>query len=186
MAENVNLSLRLTGSGSHIGAASGSTPTEAWRLGLGDWGDLLRRFIYGTSDTPSAEGYGYINQFYVGKRTLNAATTENLDLNAASGGLTNRLAQAIQFIKIKLLLVAVASPDGTKKIRIGPQGVANAWQGPFGGVAAANYLEVPDWGILVNNKWAGHAVTPGTGDLLPVNNPGGSAVDYLILIGGVQ
>ena len=133
-----------------------------------------------------------------GKTTLTAAITkvlaesgtgtsftsfDNIDLSGVlADGVGNT---GLVFAKIKLAVVALYSPDGTIALRVGPQGVANPWQGPYGGSGATVYKTVKYWDVIDYDPVTGTTVTAGTGDILGIYNPGGVAVDYQILLAGV-
>lgn len=125
-------------------------------------------------------GSGYANQWYLARRTLAATTYDLLDL---AGGLTQYDGSTITFTKIKRVLIALVSPDGTAKLRIGPQGQSNPFTGPWGGTGATVYREVIHKDDMTH-PYAGWTVTAGTGDILPIYNPTGSSIVYAIWIIG--
>lgn len=124
---------------------------------------------------------GQANKWHRSTRTIAAGA--NLDLDLA-GGLTDSRGNTLTFTRIVGVIVAVVSPDGTKAVRVGPNGVTNAWQGPFGGVGAGNYLTTKYWLPLIDYSTGGFSVTAGTGDILRISNPGGSAVDIVVWVIG--
>ncbi len=143
------------------------------------WGDVALpniswNFEYGT-------GNQQIDKWYLDTRTLAATTYDDLDL---AGGVTDFQGNAITFTKIKRAFLAVLDPDGTKKVRFGPQGRTNAAQLWFGGTAAAVYEEVV-WYTDRIDTYTGWTVTAGTGDILSVYNPTGSSLSYTIWLMGV-
>ena len=142
--------------------------------GVNDFPSLSIDYTDGTSSNQA-------KTYFVDQRTLAGTTNDDLDL---AGSLTDPFGTTITFTVIKEIIIAIVSPNGTKKLRVGPQGVANAWQGPFGGVAAANYLEFFHHWKMPSEPYTGYAVTAGTGDILRINNPTGSSIDYAILIVG--
>lgn len=127
-------------------------------------------------------GNNQINKLYYAKRTLATVTTDSLDL---AGGLSDFQGSTITFTKIKLCAVAIASPNGTKKLYIGPQGVANSMTANWGGTGATVYREFMYFDIAIYDPINGYTVTAGTGDLLNIYNPTGSSIDYHIVIAGV-
>lgn len=149
---------------------------------------LRRKFGAGSIPTldlpPLAYGTtsGKANWMYFATRTVATVTADNLDL---SGSLTDGLGNTITATRLKLLVVAVASPDGTKTIRVGPRGVANANQLNHGGVAASNYIDVTDWAVLVNEPVAGLTVVNASSDVVGLYNPSAGSVTYSILMAGV-
>jgi hypothetical protein len=80
-------------------------------------------------------------------------------------------------------IIVKAAEGNTGNLRVGA-GVTNAFQGWFG--AAAVGCLVPPGGILVlmDPGATGQAVTSGTGDLLRVENLGGSSNSYDIIVAG--
>lgn len=172
MATNLTVEERMVGGGRLVDTATGLQqaavfgqgvfPSRTWRLG------------YGT-------GSGQGNQWYLARRTVNATTADNLDL---AGVLTN-LTGTITFSHIKRLLLRIVSPDGTKKLQVGPRNQANAWQGPWGGTGATVYEEVVEE-LDKKNQFGGWAVTAGSADVLGIYNPGATAVTYAIWIIGRQ
>jgi len=111
-----------------------------------------------------------------------AGTADNLDL---AGSLTNPFGETITFTHLRVIILAIDAPDGNKSLHFGPRGQANAWQGPFAGVSATDYIIVSDSLFIVNlsgtNGWP---VTAGTADILGIYNPGLSAVTYRIWLLG--
>ncbi len=126
-------------------------------------------------------GSGQANWVYYASRTVSATTADNLDL---SGSLTDGLGNTISATKLKLLVVAVSAPDGTKTIRVGPRGVANTFQGPWGGTGATVYTDVTRWGVWYEPT-AGWTITNSTADILGLFNPSAGSVTYSILMAGV-
>lgn len=127
-------------------------------------------------------GASQANRWYRSQQTLAAGA--NLDLDLA-GGITDPFGATVTFTAVKWIILAVVSPDGAKSLRIGPQGLANAFQGPHGGVAAGNYVTVKYFQKFLDYSAGGWAVTAGTGDILRINNPGAVSVTFSIWIGGL-
>lgn len=125
---------------------------------------------------------GQANQWYAAQRTVAATTADNLDL---SGVLVNPVSGTVTLTAVKRVLVQIVSPNGTKSLRVGPQNVSNAWQGPWGGTGATVYETVYE-SFDIKNQFGGWAVTAGTGDILGIYNPSLTSVTYFIWIIGVQ
>lgn len=176
-------SFRLSGSGRLNPNADGSAASDSFSIGAGVWDKIEALFATGTADTLLAGGYGQVNQWFLDERTIIAGGTDNLDL---SGTLVNNIGQTCTFTKIKFLLICIDTPDGVKELRIGPQAVANAFQGPFGGIVASSYKRVHTWDVVINHPYAGYAVGAGATDVLGISNPGAGPVTYRVLIFGVQ
>ncbi len=125
-------------------------------------------------------GTNQANALYVASRTVSATTADNLNLSSlALAGTT------FSFTRIKYVLIALSGPDGTKSLRVGPQGVSNAAQLWAGGTAAGNYETV-----ITDREWkhpyAGWTVTASTADILGIYNPGASSVTYGVVIAGLD
>lgn len=128
-------------------------------------------------------GPNQANRFYCLNRTLVTVTYDLLDL---SGSLVDAFGNTISLTALKLAIVAIDAPDGTKKVYAGPQNQTHAVKGPWGSATDANcYREVTNWDAVVNEPVAGYAVVGGATDVFPVYNPTGSSVDYWILLVGV-
>lgn len=138
---------------------------------------------YGTADTLDA-GALRVNDWYAAEHTISAGATLSLDLNGNST-YKNPFGVTLAFTKIKFVLVSVQDPDGVKYVKVGPQNEANAAQLWFGGVGAHAYDAVY-WHTAKGGPIAGWAITAGTGDILPIINPGGSSVTVVVFIAGVK
>lgn len=154
-----------------------STPADRIQIGSGNFDSIVASIA-----KSSGTGSGQANEMWHDERTLTTTSTDSLDL---AGGLTNGLGVTVTFTKIKLAIIAIDAPDGTKKLRVGPNNTANAWQGWFGGVGANVYEEVLDWVVHLDFR-TGWTVTAGTGDLLIINNPSAGSVTYRILLVGTK
>ena len=169
--------LTLSGTGSYTGAANaaGGSPGGSINLGSGSWAAMIDTLTFGT-------GNNQVNQVYIAQRTVAAGSDDNLDL---SGSLKSPVGDTIAFTKIKLCVISIVSPDGTKSLRVGPNGVSNAFQGPWGAVTANVYNTITNFDCIVNEPIAGYTVTDGTGDILPIHNPGAGSVTYNVIILGL-
>lgn len=177
MASALSVNLTLSGSASLTGSTGLVKPSVSVPLGGASaaWAAMAASLGFGTLS-------GLCNNLICQQRSVGAGLNDNLDL---AGALTNDLGEAFVLTKVKLLLVSIAAPDGTKKLRVGPQGITNAVQLNFGGVTAACYKEITNFDLLVYEPVAGYTVTAGTADLLGINNPGAGSVTYNILIAGL-
>jgi hypothetical protein len=130
---------------------------------------------------------GKADVIFQDRRTLNASTSETLDL--AGGSLTGPLGDALTFVKIKAIIVSTVPPTGgalnTNDVVLGGIG-SNAFVGPFG--ATTHTIAVPPGSVTtLTNPGAGWTVTAATGDLLKVLNGGsGTTVTYDIVIVGTS
>lgn len=144
--------------------------------GSGNFDDIESEFTFGTGSPSQA------NMLWHDQRTVAATTSDDLDL---AGSLTNAFGETITFTAVKLIIVSIDSPDGTKSLRVGPQNGTNPWQGPFGGTTAAIYLTVYEWLALCNSFSGYGTITAGSADTLRIYNPGAGSVTYNIVILGV-
>lgn len=154
--------------GSRFGALTKS-------YGIGTVPALSTTLTFGT-------GSGQANKLYYAVRTLAGTTMDTLDL---AGSLTDGVGNTLTFTYVKLAIIAIESPNGTKALRVGPQNEANAFVGSWGASAATTYKTVKYHDIVEYEPVTGLAVTAGTGDIFPVYNPTGSSITYHILIAGV-
>lgn len=165
----------LTGAGTLTPATAPSleSPVSALNIGDGEWDEAL------SVTFADGNGSGQAETWYSGERIVAATTADNLDL---SGVLSNVFGVSIAAVKVKWIILAIVTPDGTKTIRIGPRNQANAWQGPWGGTGATVYQDVTHWQPFFEpvNGWS---VTAGTGDILGIYNPSAVSVTYRIWIG---
>lgn len=174
MANTLTATLQVTGQGLLEKDTDMSAPADPFSIGSNGFDEIKTELTDGT-------GSGQANSMWLDERTINASSNDDLDL---AGGLTNVYGETITFTAIKVLLIAIDSPDGTKSVRLGPANVSNGWQGPWGGTGATVYETIHDWSVK-SNKYGGWSVTAGTGDILRITNPSGSAsVTYRILLIG--
>lgn len=138
--------------------------------------DLVEKIEYAFDDGTGADQAQVI---FSDTRTLAGSTNESLDL---AGGLSHELGGSITFTAAKVLIVKAADGN-TGNLRVGA-GVTNAFQGWFG--ASAIGCLVPPGGmlVLVDPGATAEAVTAATGDLLRIENLGGSSNSYDIYIAG--
>lgn len=130
---------------------------------------------------PDGTTAGKADRIYVGERTINASSNDDLDLAA---GLTDVFGAAITFAKVKAI-VLVADDANTNDLLLKP-GATNAFTGPFG--AGTHTVQVgPGGAIVLAAPKAGWTVTADTGDTLRVTNTaGGTAVKYRLAIVGTS
>lgn len=138
-----------------------------------------RTFPLMTQDIEYGTGAGQATTWYRAQRTLAAGAAESLDL---SGSLLSPFGDTLTFTRVIGIVVAIVSADGTASVRVGPQGVANPWMGPWG--TSADYIKVRYWWSMTDGSAAAWPVTAGTADILRISNPGAAAVDYIIWILG--
>ncbi len=134
------------------------------------------------SGTTLSNGALYANQLYRASTVITAGSNLDLDLY---GSLLNPFGETINFATLRAILIGVASADGSAALRVGPQNVTHAFQGPWGGGGATVY-ETVYWQQLWLSGQAGWTVTDGALDVLRINNPGASSVTAQILLIGTQ
>jgi hypothetical protein len=176
MATNAAINLKLDGQASLTGPAGLLQRAVTLPLGSGAWGDMKLALAFGTGNLQA-------NNWWADERTVAAGADDPLDL---AGVLTNVFGELLNLTALKLMIILIKDADGVKKLQVGPQALAGAIQGPWGGVGATNYTTVDDFGVPVNSPWAGYPVVGGTTDKVQVHNPSAVAVTYRILIAGVQ
>jgi hypothetical protein len=178
MASNLDLKANITGGGTLTGSAGLTTPISQFTIGQGLWPAMSLALGFGTANFQA-------KTWWQQSRTILAGANDDLDL---SGVLNNELGDnAIAFLAIKLMLLAIDAPDGVKKLKVGPgaagAAVANAFIGPWANVASS-FVTIDNFGIPINNPWGGYPVVAGTADQLRITNPGAASVTYRILLAG--
>lgn len=142
-----------------------------YTLADGDWTEI---------QLASGTGNNAADLIWSDERSLNASTTEDLDL---SGSLTQPDGSAAVFAKVKAILIEA---DSANPSTITIFGDANGFVGPLS--AATVTLALPANGRLaLVAPIAGWAVTAGTGDIIQVaNNSGAAAATYRICVIGTS
>jgi hypothetical protein len=175
MPSNLTLSLTLQGEGVIYGTAGLGTPRNTVPIGSGSWAPMTLALTYG------AAADNKVKQWYQAQRTVAAGADDPLDL---AGSLTNELGESVVLTSVKVLLIAIVAPDGIKQLRVGPQGLAQAFQGPWGGVTATDFTNVDNWCTVINNPWSGYPIVAGATDKIQVHNPSAVSVTYNVLAVG--
>lgn len=111
-------------------------------------------------------------------RSIAAGANDDIDL---SGTTDDALGIDTALTKVRVLAIA---PDATNvnDIRVG--GATNPFLGPFNDATDKINIGPGDFWVQTNRS-AGWTVTPGTGDILRIHNPGGVAATYHIAIIGI-
>lgn len=125
-------------------------------------------------------GANQANQIWTDTRTINASSSEDLDLY---GSLTSALGTTLNFTKIKAIIIAAASTN-TNNVVVGgdSNGLVN-WVGN-----ANDVVNIRPGGFicLVAPDATAYGVTDSTGDILQIaNSAGSSSVTYDIIVIGV-
>jgi len=171
---NLAASFSLTASGVLTRDDTLAVVTDSLSSGNQSFPSMSASFVNGTNP-------GQASRWHRMHQNIAAGATQTFDL---AGSLTDPFGGNASFGTIKALLISIVDADATKKLRVGPQGIANAWQGPFGGTGAEVYQETRNWLLWLDALGPGWTVTPGTGDVLPIMNPGDSSLSYILWILG--
>lgn len=170
MAIDINTDDRLTGGGTVTDPAQGLSQVAGY--GGAILPAVRVRYSYGT-------GNAQVTKWYLNRHTLAAGAY--LDLNLTSGLTALGAAQA--FAALKRVVVALVAPDGTKRLRVGPQGRTNAAQLWFQAVTA-NFWEETYTLVWKDRPVTGWPVTAGAADVLSIHNPGAASVDCAVWLLG--
>lgn len=161
------LQLRINATGS---ASTGlGTVTDPITL---DWTQLFS----------SGTGANQASNLYHARRTINASSSEELDL---AGTLTNSFGTTLTFTKIKAFAIRAAAAN-TNNVQVGGA-ASNAWVGWVGD--ASDIVSIKPGGVLlwIAPDASGAAVSAGDGDLLKIANSGGStSVTYDVVVLGID
>jgi len=122
-------------------------------------------------------GAGQINKCWFKTKDLTAGSSDTWDLTS---GLTDHEGNAVVFTGIKELIVAVITPDGTKKVVVG-NAASNSFQGKLSAGSTEDCFYYARW---PKPDASGYAVDS-THKNLKINNPGASTVTYFILALGI-
>jgi hypothetical protein len=135
--------------------------------------------------TTDGTGADQADKLWHDQRTVNAASHDDLDLTALTNSIFGT-SVSISFAKVKAILIVNTSTVSGDILRMGGAGAGQAFAAPFNGSATAEVEVGADSCLMLVNKKDGWTVTPATGDILRVANPGGSAVTYKIAIVGTS
>lgn len=155
------------------------TPTDSITIGSGSSsgsGQIAPMKLTLTT----GNGNNQAQELWHDQRTVAATTADNLDL---AGSLTNAWGSTVTFADIVVIAIWIRDPDGTSELRVGPRNQSNAWQGPFGGTAATDYVESKT-GILLFDGYGMGAVSGASTDVLGIYNSSAQELDYDIVIIG--
>ena len=176
MANTLTATMSIAGTGQLTKTTLIDVVNQIWAIGSNNFDPTVVQFANGT-------GAGQANEMFIGERTVGAGLNDDLDLSGTA--LQNPHNENVAFTSVRALVLDIDAADGVLQLRIGPQGVANAFQGWQGGVGASNYNQVFK-SLFVIHPFAGWTVTAGTADILRINNPSASSVTYRILILGTK
>ena len=184
MPNTLTLQIGVQGSGLLADANAIINPaSETFQIGaqaVSFPGDTVLPALVLSTGTGNLQG----NQWYSGQRVLAAGAFDLLNLRDAALGLLNGLGQRVQLARVVGFLIVVNNHDGVQNLRVGPQAQANAWQGPFSGVVADQYLTIYWLVFLANDTANGLGIVDATHNILPVFNPTAAAITYSIFVVG--
>lgn len=176
MANTLALNLRLEANGTLTKGIDLSSAIDTVTIGNGDF-DAITLTI-----TDGATGANKANEWWHDERTVAGTTADDLDL---TGALTNAFGETVVFNAIRMILIAIDTPDGSKLLRVGPQAVSEAVVEPFGD--ASDYVKVFEYFLWTNFAGTnGSPVVVNTTDKLGIYNPGATSVTYRIWIVGTK
>lgn len=147
-----------------------SAPVDSVTAGTGN-------FPAAAFDLTNGNGDLQAQSWWHDLRTLAAGASENLPIIE-----TGPFAQ-ITFVTIRAILAVIKDPLPTKKLQIGPMGVANTPQLWFGGVGVQAYTEF-DRFLFQADVYGGWPLDNVTAFQIPVKNSGSVSLDYAIWILG--
>lgn len=111
--------------------------------------------------------------------TIAGGATQSIDL---AGVLVGAFSGVRTFTKIKYLIVQILTTTPGSVVNVG--GNANAVSSFLGN--ANDVIKIGAGGtLLLSSPVDGYTVTASTGDIIDINNPGGSAVSIVVTIAGV-
>lgn len=176
MANELAATFTLTGDLTLTKANDVAAIATSFSIGSNDWPEVTHEFEDGTAD-------GKANEIYLAQLTIAAGATTSIDLSGTT--YDNPFGEDLALTAVRAIVVTVEEPSSSKVVRVGPQNVANAAQLWFGGTGATCYEEVYN-SVFRFRSTGGWTVTAGTGDLLPINNPGASSVVVNVLVIGTK
>ena len=119
------------------------------------------------------------------ERQVVAAANDDLDLTALTQTVFGSTV-TVSFAKVKALLIVNTSTTAGDALHVGGAGAGAAFATPFSGDADALVEVGADGCLLLSNKKDGWTVTPTTGDVLRIHNPGAASVTYRIALIGTS
>jgi hypothetical protein len=168
----LDASFSLTGSGTLTKTLEESTPVDQVEIGSNN-------FPACGVDFDDGNAAGQAQAWWHDTRTVAAGVTDSIDLYGTA--MQGPFGDNVQAVTVRAVIIAIQTPDGTKKLQVGPQAVANAAQLWFGGTGAQAYATLTNF-LAQFESYAGWPITAGTADLLAVKNPTGVSVTYTIWV----
>ena len=170
----ISASFSFSCSGSSFKDDLVSTVSDGFSSGSG----VFPAMSYTFSDGSAA---GQANKYYRSVNTIAAGATQSFDL---AGSLVDPFGATLTFLTIRAVVVSIVDPNGIKALYVGPQGVTNAWQGPFGDIDATSYLATKSYVSFIDGLNLGWNVNAGYADILPIMNSSAVSLQYVIYIVG--
>lgn len=175
---NLTMAFTLNGQVTFSPAASGGSTQANMTLNQGDWLIVQRQFSYANDDLfPASVAHGTLA--YFNQLTANAGSNQNLDLTALTmAGAT------INFTKLKYSFIQLVTPTtpGTDFLKVGPQSIANHYQGKFD--AVTDYESIYWDQELHFDPYGSLASVSGTNKILGITNSGANNIKFNILLVG--
>lgn len=125
--------LQITGTSVITGAATGGQQKENVQIGQNGFPTINPQ----VTQAAASGSTGQCTKHYQSQVVVAASGQSTVNLT----GLTDGIGDSIAMTNIKMILVSIVSADGSKKLRVGPQGTANGWVGPFGTAATTSAFE---------------------------------------------
>lgn len=126
---------------------------------------------------------GAADAVFLGTRTINGATNDDLDL--AGGVLLDPLGTPLTFVKVKGLIIS-AAPANVNNCVVGAA-AANPWVGFLGATHTITVRPGATEAMFAGQAdAAGYAVVPATGDILRLANAAGAAINVDVIIIGTS
>jgi hypothetical protein len=123
------------------------------------------------------------NQLYYYPISLPATTGVTLDMKGGTGE-KDVLDATMALVELRAFEIWISTTAATGvSLRFGPQGVTDAWQGPFAGVAAGDYITVRQR-LCMNAPADGTWTVGATTKQLRIYNPGASTVAGTLIVAG--
>lgn len=175
--ELVGASFKFTGSSSIVDPDQiNHVPVDSVEVGASGFPTELIDYTVGT-DVLQAD------MSWFAAITIPAGGNYDIDFD---GGLTPRLGNTpIVWSQIKSVNIAVDTPDGTKEVMVGPQGVASGIQLWFGDTGATSWESVKTWRYW-EEPYNGWNALGSEGTILRLHNPGAADIIVHIIIVGIQ
>lgn len=173
----MGLSVSLRFNGGYVQTAASGILPAGQRFGDTNLPANTFSLSDGTSDNQA-------NQLYYTTFSLATTTGLSVDLKGGNGekDITNTL---LAMVEVRWIYVYISTtPTSAISLRVGPQNQTNAWQGPWAGVGASDYLTIRrrlDIDAPGDGSWT---TVDSTHKIFRLYNPSGSTVAGSLIIAG--